>query len=77
MANQRAARGNPKYLRPYDLAKRWGVHWVTLARWRQRGAGPGYLKIGNRILYPLDTVESYEKQSFQVAGSVEAGNAPV
>jgi hypothetical protein len=33
----------------------------TLQRWRMEGRGPSYLKLGKRVLYPLNAVIAYEK----------------
>jgi predicted site-specific integrase-resolvase len=57
----------PKYLRPDDLAERWGVSTGTLSNWRSRGIGPTFVKIGANVRYALTDVESYE-----AAGRTEA-----
>ena len=48
-----------------DLVKRWcgQIQPATLATWRSRGLGPRYVKIGGRVLYTLEAVETYEKQN--------------
>lgn len=43
-----------------QLAERWNKSPRTLEQWRWRGVGPRYLKIGARVIYPLDEVEAYE-----------------
>ena len=43
-----------------ELADRWRVSVRTLQNWRWMGRGPRYLKIGARVLYPLEEVEAYE-----------------
>ncbi|MGG7565007.1 helix-turn-helix transcriptional regulator [Rhodovulum sp. DZ06] len=43
-----------------QLAARWAISPRTLEQWRWRGVGPRYLKIGGRVIYPLDEVEAYE-----------------
>ena len=43
-----------------ELAKRWQMSVRTLQNWRWQGQGPRYLKIGARVLYPLEEVEAYE-----------------
>jgi predicted site-specific integrase-resolvase len=49
-----------KHLNQYDLAKRWGISYRTLERWRWEGIGPAYLKIGGRVVYRLEDIEEFE-----------------
>ncbi|WP_366932651.1 helix-turn-helix domain-containing protein [Sphingopyxis sp.] len=51
-----------KFLLEGELARRWRVHIGTLQRWRYRGTGPKYVKVGGRILYPITALEIYEAQ---------------
>jgi hypothetical protein len=53
-----------KLLTPAELVTRWRdcVTLVTLATWRSRKNGPPYVKVGGRVLYPLDGVEAWEKK---------------
>jgi predicted site-specific integrase-resolvase len=59
-------RGTAMEQRDYLLAKlvarRWGISHRTLERWRRKGRGPAYLKIGGRVFYRLDDVKSYEAE---------------
>lgn len=50
------------YLSPGELVQRWrdSVSTKTLANWRVRGFGPKFLKLGNRIVYPLDQILAWE-----------------
>lgn len=50
-----------KHFNQYELAKRWNISQRTLERWRWKRKGPPYLKIGGRVVYELDAVESYER----------------
>lgn len=43
-----------------DLADRWHLSPRTLEQWRWRGIGPRYLKIGGRVVYRLDDIETFE-----------------
>ena len=56
---------NPKFLDTYELAERWGMHPVTLAKWRRNDTGPKFIKAQHpvRILYPILEIESYERQN--------------
>jgi hypothetical protein len=49
-----------KHLNQIDLSRRWSISPRTLERWRWLKAGPRYLKIGGRVVYRLDDVESFE-----------------
>ena len=44
------------------LAERWNLRPGTLSQWRWNGRGPNFLKIGRRILYRLQDIESFEVQ---------------
>jgi len=46
------------------LARRWGLSHRTLERWRREDRGPGYLRIGGRIVYRLGDIEAYEAGQF-------------
>ena len=45
-----------------ELADRLGVSSDELARWRQHGKGPCFIKIGRHIRYPVVEVELYEQR---------------
>lgn len=49
-----------------DLAARWRISPRTLEQWRWRGMGPRYLKVGSRVLYPVEFVEAYEASRIHV-----------
>lgn len=51
------------FLTPPELVERWRgtVTIGTLAVWRSTGKGPPFTKMGHRVLYPLDTLQQYEK----------------
>lgn len=51
-----------RHFNQVQLARRWNISPRTLERWRWLGQGPQYLKIGGRVVYRLDDVESYEAQ---------------
>lgn len=44
-----------------EVARRWKVSPRTLERWRYVGIGPKYRRVGGRVIYALDEIESYEK----------------
>jgi predicted site-specific integrase-resolvase len=49
-----------KHFTQRDLARRWSMSERTLESWRWKGAGPVYLRLGGRVLYRLEDVETYE-----------------
>ncbi|MDE2029182.1 MAG: helix-turn-helix domain-containing protein [Alphaproteobacteria bacterium] len=49
----------------YQLAKRWGLSPDTLDRWRQRGKGPRFLKIGGHVVYRIADIKDYEEQQLR------------
>lgn len=53
-----------------DLAQRWEgrVSVRTMANWRSQATGPRYVKIGGRIVYPVEAVLEWE-QARTVAGT--------
>lgn len=66
-----AAFGHPRrhhdHLIQADLAKRWRMSARTLERWRWQGIGPRYLKLGGRVVYPLEEIERFEAESLKGA----------
>ncbi|MEP0313197.1 MULTISPECIES: helix-turn-helix domain-containing protein [Alphaproteobacteria] len=49
------------HLNEQDLAIRLRLSVRTLQRWRWRGKGPAFLKLGNhRVVYRLSDVEAWE-----------------
>ena len=46
-----------------ELACRWGISPRTLERWRWLHRGPSYIRVGGRVCYRLEDVESYEAQN--------------
>ena len=58
-----------QHLNQVQLADRWNISPRTLERWRWIGDGPGYLKIGGRVVYRLEDIEAYEAQQLHLAES--------
>ena len=48
-----------------QLAERWRMSPRTLERWRWLGQGPIFLKLGGRVVYRLEDIESYEDSHLQ------------
>jgi hypothetical protein len=49
-----------------QLACRWLMSPRTLEQWRWQGKGPKYLKIGAKVVYRLEDVESFESESLRL-----------
>ena len=54
-----------KFFNEIELSRRWGISEKTLQQQRWKGAGPRYVKIGNRVRYPIDEVERYERDNMK------------
>jgi hypothetical protein len=57
------------HLNERQLAERWNISVRTLQRWRPLGLGPAYLRLGGRVVYPLDDVEQYERDNKVTSGA--------
>jgi len=57
-----------RHLTQIELAQRWRISPRTLERWRWLGQGPQYLKIGGRVVYRLEDVETFEAEKRREAG---------
>ena len=64
-----------KHLNQIDLARRWNISPRTLERWRWLGQGPRYIKIGGRVVYREEEVESFEAQQTR-ASTADAVRPP-
>lgn len=52
-----------KYLTPTEVSERFGnrISVRTLANWRYLGTGPKFTRLGGRILYPIETLDDWER----------------
>jgi len=52
-------------LSPRRLSERWNgrVSLGMLKKWRHQGKGPSYVKYVGRVMYPLDFVIEFERDS--------------
>lgn len=60
-----------KHLNQIELSRRWSLSARTLERWRWMGTGPQFLKIGGRVVYRLEDIESYEEESRRASTAVD------
>ena len=61
-------KSSDQYLTPRELAARWRniVALSTLDNWRSsQNRGPRFVKIGGRVLYPLEEVVAYEQRNLR------------
>jgi hypothetical protein len=49
------------HLNQYQLSKRLSVSGRTLERWRWLGIGPKFLKVGGRVRYRIQDIETFEE----------------
>lgn len=66
---------NKRNLTAAELVERWGgvVSQQTLANWRSQGRGPTYVKIGRKVLYPIDAIEQFETENMKAANDNKRG----
>ena len=55
-----------KHLNQVELSRRWSLSPRTLERWRWLQQGPSYLKVGGRVVYRIQDIESYEHANHRV-----------
>lgn len=58
-----------RHLTQSEVARRWRLSPRTLERWRWLGQGPVYLKLGGRVAYRLEDIETYETAQAHDAGA--------
>lgn len=59
----------PAFLSAKELAIRWRLNSQTLANWRHAGKGPPFIRVGARVLYPIEAIRAFEKISPAWLGS--------
>jgi excisionase family DNA binding protein len=69
--------GEPQILTTNEAADLLRVSRQSLAKWRVSGDGPPYLKLGRRVLYRSDDLESWlgarrRRSTSSISRSVEA-----
>jgi predicted site-specific integrase-resolvase len=56
-----------RHLNQIELAARWNISHRTLERWRWQGDGPRFVKLGGRVVYRLEDIESYEQEQIRAS----------
>ena len=59
-----------EHINQVELSRRWRLSPRTLERWRYRGTGPQYLKVGARILYRVADIEAFEAEQLRESPAV-------
>jgi len=54
------------------VARLFGIATNTLAKWRCRGHGPRFIKVGSAVRYRLADIEEYLRRRTVEPGAVEA-----
>ena len=54
-----------EFLTSKELSHRWRLSDQTLANWRYAGKGPPFIRVGSRVLYPIDGIRAFELQQQQ------------
>lgn len=63
---------NKPFLTPRELAVRWSTTVGSLANSRYLGHGPAFMKLGRRVLYPLDAINEHERANTVVMAGCAA-----
>lgn len=58
------------YITAHQLGRRWQLAPKTLEKWRYKGLGPQYVKVGSRVLYRMSDILSFERQGLRVGNSI-------
>jgi hypothetical protein len=56
-----------RHFHQVELARRWNISPRTLENWRWLGQGPAYLKVGGRVLYRIEDVETFEAANLRAS----------
>ncbi|WP_082543611.1 helix-turn-helix transcriptional regulator [Sphingomonas sp. Leaf339] len=62
--------GSPRYLDEKQLAQRLGLSVKFLRRRRDLRQAPQYAKFGNRVRYPIESVEAFEAAALELGCGV-------
>ncbi|MBF0108713.1 MAG: DNA-binding protein [Magnetococcales bacterium] len=54
---------NVVFIDQHSLANRWGMATKTLRNWRYMKYGPGFIKIGKKVLYSMNDVVAFERMN--------------
>jgi len=63
MRKQPDIQNDERLLTQRELADRWSCSLRTLQRWRSLDEGPGFVRLGGSIRYPIADVLSFESNN--------------
>lgn len=55
------------YLTPKEVASYYKVSMATVQSWRDKGVGPGWVKVEGGIRYPISEIERYDNERAEQA----------
>ena len=61
-----------QHINQVELSRRWRLSPRTLERWRYKGTGPQFLKVGGRVVYRLTDIEAFEAEQLQATATAKA-----
>jgi len=55
-----------KFLTPEEVSERYrgGITVGTLRNWRGMRIGPSFVKIGKAVLYPIESLDAWDRANF-------------
>ena len=56
------AAAEEEYLTTDEVAARYRTVASVVRYWRHSGFGPGWVKVGKRVLYPKDQIRAFDRQ---------------
>ena len=62
------------HLNQIQLAARWNISHRTLERWRWSGEGPQFIKIGGRVVYRVEDLQTWVDRGAKSSTSDETGS---
>jgi hypothetical protein len=68
--------GDKAFLTSKELSDRWRLSDQTLANWRYAGKGPRFIRVGSRVLYPIEGINAFEQSSNYIGNSEEQQPQP-
>ena len=68
-AKQTEEQFHEQYLSEKHLAKKWGISFRTLQKWRWQSIGPPYIKIGGHVRYSPENIKNFEEENLRLRKS--------
>jgi len=73
---EEAANLPPRYLRTQEAARFLGLSERTLEKHRTYGTGPNYRKLGGRVVYSLNDLQTWADRGLVTSTSDPSGTVP-